>query len=163
MLRLPRLGVTARPAPTRGHRGVPGRPAAAGERARMAGRRRPGAETPARPARLATPRRRIVSSCWYAEVDERLACTVHCVFYPCERDGWPADPHPIHIVVDPGAEAAAHEQWHLACAARRPLLRHTGLIDGDSRHVIDDTGSCWCTPTRVEPDDTSTAPQEASA
>ena len=94
------------------------------------------------------------ASCVYATIgDTAIGCTVHCCYWPCERDGQPADPTPVHVMINrfPADVDAALDYWMVLCGAQRPLWMHYNRVDGESRHSLDSGGACWCAPHLYAP------------
>lgn len=98
-----------------------------------------------------TPDERPGTGCHYAEVNGQIACTVHCCYLPCWREGQPASPVPVHMGSDHYSREELLHEWRETTAGQRPLVLHRGPIVGGA-HRVDEAGACWCDPDRVEPD-----------
>lgn len=90
-----------------------------------------------------------MSRCQLVDVEDvGRMCAVHGWPEPCEQNGHPALPFPIHVFAEPD-RIAAIEKARESVAGSRPILVHNGH-ESDTGHLTTlGESACWCEPVTI--------------
>ena len=80
----------------------------------------------------------VISVILDADLGPVPGCVVHAVYAPCDRDGQPACPVPLHAFGHDDRDAALR-MWRIRTHQQRPLIIHDERrIPDPAGHVIED-------------------------